>query len=268
MDYMVIGPDAGISYEYDAPSTTGKTFIFVNAITGSTAVWQAEIGPRLRAVGYGTLAYNMRGQEASPFSKEDELNETLIVSDLKRLLAHVDPPQPILVGLSIGGLFAGKAILSGVPARGLVLVNMLRKPGLPLDWIGEAMTRAAKMGGQQFLMDLYLPMLVGPRKLSELRANCLGEEDYVPFKPEDGLMQLLANARLADWDIAYESLALPVLVLTGLKDRVFYNPEDVSELLVRLPNAKAVEFPELGHLIPVEDGSATADHLLAFADTL
>lgn len=259
---------ASLHFEYDPPKDGAPCFVFVNALTGSTAAWQGEIGPALRAEGFGTLAYDFRGQEQSPRGADDILDEKLIVKDLIALMEHVTPPKPVITGLSIGGLFAARAILKGVPAEALVLINTLRKPGLALDWVNEAITRAAALGGSQLVMDMFLPMLVGPAKLSELRANCLGGAAYKPADPDSGLMRLLENSRSVNWDIPYEDLTLPVLVLTGLRDRVFYNAGDVAELLARLPNAQQTEFPELAHLIPAEDGAAVVDALASFAAKL
>jgi pimeloyl-ACP methyl ester carboxylesterase len=257
---------ASLYYEYDGPIDRRQTFVFVNALTGSAAAWQAEIGPALRAAGYGTLAYDMRGQANSPARSDDILEEQLIVADLQALLEHVAPPAPILVGLSIGGLFAARAWLEGSAAEGMVLINTLRKPGLTLDWINEAVARTAALGGQQLVMDLFLPLLVGPGKLAELRENCLGEQPYEPFAPEAGPLRLLMGGRMADWDLPYEKLTLPILVLTGLRDRVFLDRDAVAELVGRLPDAREQVFPDLGHLIPVEDGPALAAALRAFAE--
>lgn len=171
----------------------------------------------------------------------------------------------MLVGLSIGGLFAAKAILKGSQAEGLVLINTLRKPGLALDWVNEAIIRAAALGGSQLVMDMFLPMLVGPAKLPELHNNCLGDEGYEPADPKSGLMRLLENSRSVDWDLPYEKLSLPVLIMTGLRDRVFYSAGEISELLARLPDAKEMLYPELGHLIPAEDSAAVVEALTLFA---
>ena len=79
MSYLTIGPDDGLYYEHDSPSGTGMpTFVFVNPVSGTTQQWQAEVGPALRDAGYGTLAYNFRGQPDSPFSQGETLNDTLI----------------------------------------------------------------------------------------------------------------------------------------------------------------------------------------------
>ena len=61
-------------------------------------MWQAEIGPAMRKAGYGTLAFNFRGQAKSTAKEGLVLNEPLITADLMKLLEHLNPPNPILVG--------------------------------------------------------------------------------------------------------------------------------------------------------------------------
>ena len=61
----------------------------VNALTGTTDHWEAEIAPALRDAGLGTLTYNFRGQVESTFSESIELTKELIVEDiLKSALAN------------------------------------------------------------------------------------------------------------------------------------------------------------------------------------
>ena len=93
--------------------------VFVNALTGSIDNWQGVVDPALREAGLGVLRYNLRGQEKSPVNDDRILDDQLIISDLCRLIDVVKPPRPIYCGLSIGGLFAARAVLSGRPAEGL-----------------------------------------------------------------------------------------------------------------------------------------------------
>ncbi|MDX1709505.1 MAG: alpha/beta hydrolase [Rhodovibrionaceae bacterium] len=268
MARLQLGPKDDLYYEYDSPSGQGVTFVFVNALTGNTGMWQADIGPRLRAEGHGVLAYNFRGQQHSSFDAGIALTPELIVADLKRLLEEIAPPRPVLAGLSIGGLFAAQAVLQGAAAEGLVLINTLRKPSQRLKWLNEAQARAMAMGGGRLLMDLYLPLLVGPAKLREMREGALDPAAYEPMDPDHGHDKLMQGALSADWHLPYEELDVPVLVMTGLKDRVFYDEDEVAELLGRLPRAEHLTMREYGHLIPAEAPQETAAALLGFAETL
>ena len=244
------------------------TFLFVNALTGSTDHWEATIAPALRAEGYGTVSYNFRGQVNTTYGDDDPLDEAQIVSDLRNVAATLELESPIVVGLSIGGLFAARAFLAGTSASGLVLLNTLREPNLTLEWTNEAVYRAARLGGSQLVMDMFLPMLLGPAKLAEMRPNCLGDAPYEPLAANSGILRLIERSREADWNLPYEMLDLPVLVVTGGRDRVFLDRDGVDRLMQRLPEAREVVLPDAGHLIPVEAPNDVTAYLMQFADAL
>ena len=83
MSFFELGPEDSLYYEYDAPTGSSPlTYVFINAITGDTSMWQAEIGPAMRKAGYGTLAFNFRGQAKSTAKDGHVLNEPLITADL------------------------------------------------------------------------------------------------------------------------------------------------------------------------------------------
>jgi pimeloyl-ACP methyl ester carboxylesterase len=244
----------------------GCTFVFFNALTGDISSWENVIGPMVRKKGHGTLVYNMRGQSRSRFSQDVKLDSDLIVEDVGRLLEKVKPVRPVFVGLSIGGLFAVRAWLVGARPLGLVLINTLRRNGPRLQWISDAMVRAAEVGGLDLFRDLYLPLLMNERWQAANRPNFLRNEPYKPLATDSGHYKLLAEAgRSADWEVPYESLDLPVLVVTGLQDRVFLDLNDVDELFARLPNARRLDMDEAGHLIPVEQPEALGQALIDFA---
>jgi len=268
MPHLEIATGESLYYEYDAPGAAGRTFVFVNALTGNAQMWQAAIGPALRAAGYGTLVYNFRGQAESRTAVTTRPTPTQIVDDLVRLCAAIAPPKPILVGLSIGGLFAAQAFAKGLPAAGLVLINTLRKPTERLAWINQAMAHGVKAGGFRLIMELSLPMLVNPDKLAEMRASVQTGAPYEPIDPNDGGYRLMVESTATDWDFPWESLTPPVLLTVGAHDRVFYVAEDVAELAARIPNAKRVDFADAGHLIPAERPDAFTRALLDFGATV
>ncbi|MGH8720946.1 MAG: alpha/beta fold hydrolase [Burkholderiales bacterium] len=266
MPHLELAPGEALYYEYDAPGAAGATFVFVNALTGNTGTWQhADIGPRLRAAGYGTLAWDFRGQAETRFGAQTALTPRLVVEDLQRIVAHAKPPKPIVAGLSIGGLFAAQAVLAGMPAAALVLINTLRKPGARLEWINQATVALARAGGTRLVMEANLPQLVNPEQLAAMRPGVFGAEPYVPMDRADGLYRLLEGSLAADWNFPWDKLKLPVLSMTGLHDRLFYVAADVDELAAKIAGLKRVDFPDAGHLIPVERPAAFAKALLEFA---
>lgn len=270
MPVLQLGPADGLYYEWEAArAPDGLTFVFVNAITGDLGMWEARIAPALRADGHGTLGYNFRGQANSPVPPDRRLTDALIVDDLMALLRQLKPSRPVLVGLSIGGLFAARACLAGAPCAGLVLINTLRRMGPRLDWLNEAMRRALKVGGPALSRELLTPLLAGEAFLAANRAAMLpAEADYIPPAPDSGIARLIDAMAETDWTLDYGRLAVPVMILSGLQDRVFYDPVDVATLARTIPDHRRVDLPDAGHLLPAEAPAAVLAALRGFAAEL
>lgn len=270
MPVLQLSPDDGLFYEWERPADeNGVTFVFVNAITGDLGMWEAEIAPALRAQGHGSLGYNFRGQASSPFRPGTALDEALIVDDLRQLLDRLQPERPVLVGLSIGGLYAAKAVLAGSHASGLVLINTLRRIGPRIDWMNAATLRAVEVGGPQLVRDLFSHLLNGEAWQAANRQDFLRDDaDYTPLDRDSGPYNLLTWMGATDWDIDWAALDLPVLSLTGLNDRVFYEPADVAELFALLPRGRRIDVAEAGHMLPIESPGRLIEALGGFADGL
>jgi len=267
MPHFEIGPQDGLYYEHVRPkSANGKTFVFFNALTGDTGMWEGALGPRVREAGHGTLVYNMRGQTNSPFSPNLTLTADLIVQDAAQLLFETKPVKPVFIGLSIGGLFAARTCLEGAFATGLVLINTLRQDGPRLKWINDAIVRVVEVGGPDLLRDLYFQLLLNEDWLANNRPDFLkADPTYAPLKPDSGAYKMLAEAgRTADWNLPYEKLNLPTLVISGLQDHIFFEKEIVDDLFNRLPRGHRVDMSDAGHMIPMERPEALAQMLLNF----
>jgi 3-oxoadipate enol-lactonase len=267
MPVHALSPNDGLYYEHQPPAG-GVTFVFFNALTGDAASWEAMIAPALRAEGHGSLLWNFRGQKDSPFVNPSVIGAAQIVADARALIRALAPARPVHVGLSIGGLFAARAHLAGAPCEALLLINTLRKAGSRLDWVNAAVHRAALTGGGRLIQDLYMPLLCSSAWLAANRQRFLQDEPYAPIDPASGVACLLAAGADADWDLPYERLTVPVTVLSGLQDRVFYDAADVAALAARLPDARTVDLPDIGHLVPMERPQAVVDACLALVERL
>ena len=99
-----------------------------------------------------------------------------------------------------------------------------------------------------------------------------GERNELPPQLLDqagGPYKLLSEAgRSADWDVVYENIEVPVLVVTGLQDHVFREPDAIDHLFSRLPKGRKIDFADAGHLIPAERPEKLADTILTFAEGL
>jgi pimeloyl-ACP methyl ester carboxylesterase len=187
----------------------------------------------------------------------------VIVDDIGRVLAAEAPERPVIVGLSIGGLYAARAVLAGVPAAGLVFLNTLRVIGPRLKWVGDAMVHYVSMMGIPGFIGATFPLLVNEEFAEAQRPNFL-KGGYQPLPDSHGHMNLMRNSLTADWDLPYEDLTLPVLSITGLQDRVFFEPAVVDRLFARLPQARREDWADAGHLLPLERPAKLAEALAVF----
>ncbi|MEM9369820.1 MAG: alpha/beta hydrolase [Pseudomonadota bacterium] len=264
MAELDLGGGNALFYLHTPPARDrAPTFVFVNALTGSTDHWETIIGPALRSDGFGTLSYNFRGQAESKYADGIELDDNLIVGDLQTLIAELAPAKPILVGLSVGGLYAARAILGGSSAAGLVFLNTLREIGPRIAWVNDGLPIITSHGGVGLLMDAMLPMLVGPAFLNKIRGTSL-TGDYSATDPASGHANLMRNSPATDWTPDWSGLQLPVLNIQGLRDRVFYDADVVGRLLNEMPDTRLEEWEDEGHLLPLEAPEKLAGSLSQF----
>ncbi len=261
-----IDSDNTLFYDYTEPTATShSTFVFFNPLTGDSSIWQNTVTKPLLEAGHGVLVYNMRGQLDSAYSDGINLDQALIVSDAKRLLEHIAPANPIFVGLSIGGLYAAWAATQGVECAGLVFLNTLRRDGPRLQWISDILVRLVETGGAELLRDTLSPLIMNEEWQGKNRPDFLKDTAYTPIDRNSGTYNLLTNACNTDWNLPYEKLTMPVLVVTGLQDRVFRDPQDIDTLFARLPNARKLDLQNAGHMIPVEQPESLLDALFDMA---
>ena len=257
-----------IYYEYEPPNENGYTCVFVNALTGDTSAWTGLIGKNLLNDGNGYLSFNFRGQKESKFDSNLDLDEDLIVSDLLNLIKFVNPKNVVLIGLSIGGLYAAKAIKKGLNAKGLVLINTLRKPSERLDWINKAASNAAEFAGTSIIMDLLMPVIASPDFLLKIKNNALDVNNYKGLSPNDGINKLMKGGFRANWEFQWSSLNITTMVMTGHYDKVFRVPNDIDNLINSMKKVVRIEIPECGHLIPLEQPALFSYHLKGFLNNL
>jgi pimeloyl-ACP methyl ester carboxylesterase len=268
MSFLETGSGEGIYYEFESPSAGQPTLVFVNALTGSIDNWSPVVEPALHEAGLGVLRYNFKGQPKSPVNNERALDDQLIVRDLCQLTEAVRPPRPVYCGLSIGGLFAARAVLAGCPAEGLVLLNTLRRIGTRLDWVNRAGARAVALGGTRLIGDLFMPLICGEAMLNTQRENFLLEDPYESPDPLDGHRRLMIGAISADWNVPWSKLDLPTLVISGLYDRVFFESDVVDELFAELPKGQRQDWSDAGHLLTADQPQRLAQSLIEFTRSL
>ncbi|MFN4170322.1 MAG: alpha/beta fold hydrolase [Pseudorhodobacter sp.] len=265
---IALDADNAIHAIHHAPGDKGQTIVFLNSMGATTDVWEGKLAPMFRGAGYGTLSFDYRGQGKTKFGPDAVLEPAEIIRDVIATLAHEAPVRPILVGLSIGGLFGAHALLGGAKADGIVFINTLRKQNAQVEWINTLEARLIAMGGMPLVLDVLRPILSGREELTRLRPTHLPEEGYTPWPADHPRRRLAEGVNKAQWDIPYEKLTLPALVLTGLHDRLFRIQEDVDEIIARLPDATSIVYPDGGHSLQAEFPERFVADVMAFADRI
>jgi pimeloyl-ACP methyl ester carboxylesterase len=116
-------------------------------------------------------------------------------------------------------------------------------------------------------MDATFPMLVNPEFLAGARPNAL-KGQIAPLPPEHGHMSLMRNSVRADWAFPWQTLALPVLNITGHCDRVFLDQEVLDRITASMPDVRRLDWQDCGHLVPLERPDRLAEALADFGAEL
>ena len=268
MSILKIDDKNEIYYEFVKPKDNGFTFVFVNALTGNVSAWNGEIGQLVVGQGNGYLTYNFRGQETSKFDESLDLDTNIIVSDLCLLIDELKIQNIVLVGLSIGGLYATLALEKGIKSKGLVLINTLRKNNSRLRWINETMVNVARYGGTSLLMDFNMPVIASPSFLEQMKSKALNPNNYIGLEETSGILKLMQGSLSANWDLDWSKINVPVLIMTGHHDKVFRVPSDIDDIIKTMKNTKRIELEDCGHLIPIEKPQEFADYINKFVKNL
>lgn len=268
MSHLALDDQNSLYYLHTPPTRAGApTFVFVNALTGTTDHWENTVCDGLRSAGFGTLSYNFRGQDHSTFAPGTELTPELIVEDIVRLCAELKPANPVLVGLSIGGLFAAQAIRDGVDATGLVYLNTLREIGPRISWINDSLGMFAERTGMGVMMAASFPMLVNPEFLEKMKPNMLPFQ-VAPLPEGHPHLNLMGNSNKTDWAFDWASITCPVLNITGHCDRVFLDVDIVDKWCAAMSDCRRLDWEDCGHLVPLERPERLKQALLDFGAEL
>lgn len=266
--FVELDAENAIHAIHHPPQAGRATFVFLNSMGANTAVWEDALAPALRAQGFGTLSFDYRGQGQTRFGPDATLTPDEIIADTCTVLARLAPTRPILVGLSIGGLFGASALLAGSQADGIILINTLRKQNAQVEWINTLEERLIGIGGMPLVLDVLRPILSGVDQLEKMRATHLPKEGYTPWPESHPRRRLAEGVKGAQWDVPWQDLDVPVLVMTGLQDRLFRIQPDVDELTARLRDARVVTYEDGGHSLQAEHPERFVEDLMRFAKEL
>lgn len=246
---------------------SGHPFLLVHGYTGSKLDFQDQLEwfADLRRV----IAYDQRGHGESSNQRPYEFD--VLVADLLRLLDALEIERCDLLGHSLGGMVAMRAVLEA-PRRFDSLILMDTAAGRLPEMPAETRTRLNALVAEQGCAAL-LPRMreAQPTPAQQRGIDYLGEEEHwrrigVKLAQMDPLAFAELGPLLRNQPPLLErvsAIECPATVIVGEHDTAFVEPSAV--LAERLPSARLVTIPDAAHSPQYENPdawrSAVREHL-------
>lgn len=233
--------------------------VMVHGFPFTRATWTAQVAALARD--FRVLTYDLRGMGESDLGPAPQPLEAY-VDDLLALLDEVGAERVALVGLSMGGYIALRAV-ERAPARfrALVLADTRSEPDSDEGKVGRAAgIRALHAGGQrEFVRGLMPKMLKRP----DSPAGRALESLMLANDPVAMANALAAMQGRTDTTAGLARIAVPTLVLVGSEDALT-PPEVARALAERIPGARLEILEGAGHVSNLEAPEAFNEKLTSF----
>lgn len=229
----------------------GPPIVFIHGAAASHDMWKPQVDYFSKT--FTTITYDIRGHQQSE-GAEGDYSFGMFNDDLNELIRALDVGEPVLCGLSLGGMIAQSyAVQYGDDLRGLVLADTA---------ISSAMTISDKV-----TKAMYPPRLVKwtmrrmtPEKYADWSFKFfkgINQEVVEYLKKEQLKMSYEELIKIVDVvyrfkQLPLETIRVPTLVMLGENERkaVFPHADKMVELI---PNSKKVLVPNAGHMSNLEN---------------
>ena len=231
----------------------GPALVFSNSLGTDFRIWD-EMVARL-AGDFTVLRYDTRGHGLTDAPDGPYAMETL-ADDLAALIDHVGLADPLVVGLSIGGMIAQSLNQrhAGL-AKGFVLMDTAHKIGTEEMWNGRIAD--VEKGGIVALADSIMQRWFTPGYRSPDNADFCGYTNMLVRTPSAGYLGCSCALRDADYTEETATLDRPTLCIVGDQDGST-SPELVRQLAGLIAGARFEIVKDAGHLPCIEQPEMTA----------
>jgi pimeloyl-ACP methyl ester carboxylesterase len=245
---MIVGDVAG--------SGTAPTVILLHGAGQTRYSWAGTLDA-LADTGYRAVAYDARGHGQSGWSVHGDYSYSVRARDLETVIAQVTRPVA-LVGASMGGVTAMRAIVDGLRPSALILVDIVLRP----DPLGVARIRDFMRGNPSGFASLeaaadavaaYNPSRPRPKDSSRLLRNLRDSGDgrlhwhwdprILPPNLEDDMASM---ERLVEGMRSAPSI--PTLLIRGARSDVV-SEAAVAEFREILPALEVIDIASAGHMV-------------------
>lgn len=237
----------------------GIPVLLIMGLGGRGDSW-TPLSQALASRGFMAIQYDNRDVGWSSLFTGREYEVSDMAADAVGLLDHLGVEKAHLVGISMGGMI-GQEVLLRYPSRIDRAVLMATGPGgrnavPPPPEVFMAL--AARDGEPAAMVRTMYTTITAPgfaganAALIDLAVEAALQK---PVAPDAFARQLSAVMRWAAWE-RLQNITTPTLVIHGDADSLVPHANGVI-IAERIPGAKLLTLPGVGHLIPLEAPAAT-----------
>lgn len=260
---MMLAVNGAMLNVNESGNSGARPVIFVHGFPFSQAMWHHQI-PQVAAE-FRAIAYDVRGLGESsagdgPISIEGH------VDDLIAILDHLQIHRATLVGLSMGGYIALRALERNPDRFSAAVLCDTRSEADTNEArlnraksIGDVMRRGAAAFAEDFLPKLFAPESFqrAPEEISLIRRI------IAQTPPRSIAATLLALAARTDTTESLRTISVPAMILVGEQD--ILTPPDAARALHRnIAGSTLKIIPHAGHMSPMEQPGIVNDALMSF----
>nr|WP_320116090.1 alpha/beta hydrolase [uncultured Desulfuromonas sp.] len=247
------------------PSKT--SVVFIHGFPFSHAIWQEQI--KALGDGFHCIAYDFRGMGDSSVGDGQYTLEGH-VDDLIALLDFLQIDQTVIVGLSMGGYIALRALQRN-PERFLAAVLCDTRSEADDDDGKIKRANAAqsvKQDGSAAFAEGFLPAVFSAASINNnVPGVGLIKEIISNNDPLAIAGNLIAMAARTDTTASLKDIAVPTLILVGEEDNLT-TPDDARNMQSHIQGAQLHVVPEAAHLSNLENPEFFNARLLEFLFSL
>jgi pimeloyl-ACP methyl ester carboxylesterase len=252
---------------FEEGEKSGLPVVFIHPFPFSKEFWRPQIeslGKSFRAVAYDVRGMGLSEPGNLPLTIEQ------CVDDLFGLLDGLEARPSVLVGMSMGGYIALRAVeREQTRFRALVLCATRSEADSDETKLGRARrARDIKTEGISKFARETLPLMVTPKNAAEkgeLRSRLIG---MIEKNSPDALAGMLtAMAARTDTTGSLSKIKIPTLIMAGRFDPLI-PPSSLVSLKENIPGSRLELISEAAHLPSAENPSEFNNHLKIFIDSV
>ncbi|HTX19930.1 MAG TPA: alpha/beta fold hydrolase [Bacteroidota bacterium] len=250
----------------DMGVSTGLPVVFIHGFPFSHRMWTFSGGQtEALSAQYRVITYDIRGHGESEVG-DGHYTIELFVDDLIALLDHLGVTRAVLVGLSMGGYIALRAIERHPDrVRALVLCDTKSEADTNEAKVKRAASiKTIKTSGPRVFAESFVAGVFTPESFTARPEAVKGIQSIIERTAPISLCgTTLALAARTDTTAFLPSIAVPVLILAGDKDLLI--PPAVSEgMKAKIQNSEFHIIPNAAHMSNVENPQEFNTRLVEF----